>query len=51
MTRAPKGSLEWEQQHEFLCPDADAEVPCGDTCTIHNPEDLLSTTDNQENPS
>lgn len=41
MTRAEPGSLEWEQQHEFLCPDPDATVPCGEKCTIHNPEELL----------
>jgi hypothetical protein len=51
VTRAPKGSLEWEQQHEFLCPDPDALVPCGEKCAVHDPEDLLSNTEPEENPS
>ena len=28
MTRAPKGSLAWEQQREFLEPDADSTCTC-----------------------
>lgn len=49
MTRAPVGSLAWEQQHEFLCPDPDAEIPCGERCPVHNPEELLVAQSTEEN--
>lgn len=34
---APLGTLAWEQQHDFLCPDADAEYPCVAGYRMQNP--------------